>query len=54
MAEAVTARLTMEVSQRQELAQNLEAEVAQRHDEACKLQADMDDKPLVFLCCTSL
>ena len=37
MIEAVTARLAMEVSQRQEKARILEAEVAQRRDEARKL-----------------
>ena len=53
-AEAVTARLAVEVSERQEQARNLEAEVALWCDEACKLQADMDGKLLVFLCCPSL
>ena len=32
----------------------MEAEVARWCDEARKLQADMDGKPLVFLCCPSL
>ena len=50
MAEAVTARPTVEVSQREEQSWNLEAEVARRHDEARKLQADVDYKSLVFLC----
>ena len=54
MEEAVMARLAVEVSQCLEQAWNLEAEVARWRDEVRKLQADVDGKPLVFLCCPSL
>ena len=37
MVEVLTARLTVEVSQRQEYSQNLEAKVARWRDEARKL-----------------
>ena len=50
----MTAKLAVDVSQRQEQARNLEAEVARRRDEVRKLQVDVDGKPLVFLCCPSL
>ena len=40
VAKGVSARLTMEVGQRQEEVWCLDAEVTQQHDEVCRLRAD--------------
>ena len=45
----MSARLTTEVGQRQEEVRHLEAEVTRQCDEVCRLQADIDGKPLVSL-----
>ena len=47
--EGVSARLTMEVGQRQEEVQRREAKVTRQCDEVHKLWVDMDGKPLVSL-----
>ena len=49
MAEGVLASLAMVVGQHLEEVWRLEAEVTQQRDEVCKLQVDMDGKPLVSL-----
>jgi hypothetical protein len=45
----VTARLAVEVGQRQEEIQGLEVEVARQREEVRKLRVDMDGKTPVFL-----
>ena len=49
VVEGVSARLAMEVGQRQEEVRPLEAEVTQQRDEVCKFRADVDGKPSVSL-----
>ena len=49
MADGVSVRLTMKVSQRQEEVQHLEAKVTLQRDEVRKLQANVDGKSMVSL-----